>query len=359
MLSGWVKKEIGAYCKINVIKNFRSELELFSAQHSNCVLLDADYIPELYLKILNRLTEKYSIPVVILYRKKRISEKLKYYLNNCRFINIIDGLNRLSEILAECFADDTAEYIIRRKEIPSLSVESFDEESQKMKQFKNLVSRAAQSEYIVLLTGESGVGKTYTAEYIHNHSVRKEKEMQYLNVADIAPSLAESELFGVEKGAYTNAVVKPGIFEVSEGSSLLLDEIGELPVHLQTKLLDVIETKSFRKVGSFSRRYFDTRLIFATNADLQKKMAHGQFRRDLFYRISVLPIEVPPLREHIEDMPVFVKKFLPFRNLTNSALDKLCSYAWPGNIRELKNVLNRAEAFCCGEVIHADDILFY
>lgn len=379
----WVKKETEPFFIVHDFIDYISELKLFTAEESDCVFLDADSIPLLYLRILYRLYCSHSIPTVIVYKRKYLPLEVKRIFSEALFINgahekgkvLVRIMNFLEEIHAahkEHFLIES-QYSIERTSTfsPFLHVNSadtnsidgafdiFSGSSPKMQEFRRLVTEAAGNENIVLLTGESGTGKSYTAQYIHQHSVRGSRSMQFVNVADIVPTLAESEFFGVEKGAYTSAVVKQGLFEAAEQSTLFLDEIGELSPDLQTKLLDVIETKSFKRVGSTVRRNFDTRLIFATNADLQRKIQRGLFRKDLFYRIAVLTIEVPPLREHMEDIPLLAQTFVKTRNIASSAMEKLSSYSWPGNIRELKNVLYRADAFCHGEEIRADDISFY
>lgn len=388
-----IQKETASCFTVVEIKDYQTELTRFSSEESDCLFLDADMIPQLYLKIFCRLAASHSIPTVIVFRKKRLSLNEKKLFPNSLFIDMLHDngivLEKLTAFLEKCSynisshseQNDIAMQIEEGNQVqyafertygfsPFLHVNSterkygndkydiFSGVSPKMREFKRLVTEAAESEKIVLLTGESGTGKSFTAQYIHRHSVRASRKMQFINVSDIVPSLAESELFGVEKGAYTSAVVKPGIFEAAEGSTLFLDEIGDLSYELQSKLLDVIETRTFMKVGSVNRKSFDARLIFATNADLNRKIQRNQFRKDLFYRIAVLTIEVPPLREHIEDLPLLAKNFVSKRIISMPALEKLCSYSWPGNIRELKNVLYRADAFCSGEEIRADDIMF-
>lgn len=378
ILIEWINNQLKNRFSVTVINEFNAELRL-NTSNNQCFLVDVDSIPFLYTKIISRFTYAHSIPLIFLCTKKTTVVNIDVFspdsLNidivkeNCSFSKMID-LFLQKKFLNELYENNT-DYSYKRIIIqPYLEVNSlirktdeasfdiFSGSSARMKEFSRLVKKAAESEDIVLLTGESGCGKTYTAKYIHEHSQYKKNIMQYLNVADIVPSLAESELFGVEKGAYTNAVVKPGIFEVAQGSTLFLDEIGELTNDLQTKFLDVIETKSYMRVGSMRRSEFNARLIFATNADLVRKIKRGQFRKDLFYRIAVLTIKIPALREHIEDLPMLAKKFTHNRVLSKEAMEKLCSYSWPGNIRELKNVIYRAETFCDSEIIRPDDINF-
>ncbi|MFH0821825.1 MAG: sigma 54-interacting transcriptional regulator [Pseudomonadota bacterium] len=212
---------------------------------------------------------------------------------------------------------------------------------------------AAESESIVILTGESGAGKDYLAQYIHKHSKRSGGPFHAINCAAVPPELAESELFGHEPGAFTGASRRrKGLVELAEGGTLLLNEIGELPLALQAKLLTFLDTFKFTRVGGETSISIDARLIAATNRDLVREVEAGRFRKDLFYRIHVFSIWVPPLRERIDDIPLLVGKLLrglapdlPSRTLpeiSKAVMDGLCRYSWPGNVRELRNVIERA-----------------
>ena len=212
---------------------------------------------------------------------------------------------------------------------------------------------AAQRESIVLLVGESGSGKDHLARYIHQHSDRSSGPYFSINCAAIPSELAESELFGHEKGAFTGAVSrKRGLLELAEGGTLLLNEIGELPFPLQAKLLTFLDTRKFTRVGGEKEITVNVRLIAATNRNLQKEVEAGRFRNDLFYRIDVLSITVPPLRERREDIPILIAEILSQLHsefeftappsLDAATMELLKRYSWPGNVRELRNVLERA-----------------
>jgi two-component system response regulator AtoC len=212
---------------------------------------------------------------------------------------------------------------------------------------------AAQTDTMILLLGESGSGKDYFARYIHEHSPRKDGPYFAINCAAVAPELAEAELFGHEAGAFTGAAGKKrGLLELAEGGTLLLNEIGELPLRLQAKLLTFLDTKSLTRVGGEVNIPVNARLIAATNRDLEQEVAAGRFRDDLYYRLNVLSITVPPLRERLEDLPVLVAGIveqlavdlqLPEIPVIDSeTLQALSRYSWPGNVRELRNVLERA-----------------
>jgi formate hydrogenlyase transcriptional activator len=214
------------------------------------------------------------------------------------------------------------------------------------------VRQVAKAGSTVLLLGETGSGKEVLAQAIHDASARKDRPMIKVNCAALAASLIESELFGREKGAFTGALARQaGRFEIADGSTIFLDEVGELPLELQPKLLRVLQEGEFERLGSTKTIRVDARVIAATNRPLAQAVKEGKFREDLFYRLDVFPIEVPPLRERKEDIPMlcwaFVKEFSnsmgkPIEEISNESMDALEQYHWPGNIRELRNVIERA-----------------
>jgi transcriptional regulator with GAF, ATPase, and Fis domain len=221
----------------------------------------------------------------------------------------------------------------------------------------------ADSPSTVLITGESGTGKELIAKALHRSSSRREKPLIKVNCAAIPKDLVESELFGHEKGAFTGAVgSKPGRFELADGGTLFLDEIGEVPVEMQVKLLRALQESEFERVGGIKTLKVDVRLIAATNRDLKQLIADGRFREDLYYRLAVVPIALPPLRERREDIPLLVKHFIEkydlrlgkrVEGIEDEALELLLGYAWPGNIRELENLMERSVLFADGPLIQA------
>ena len=228
-----------------------------------------------------------------------------------------------------------------------------------------LARKVAMTNATVLLTGESGTGKEVLARLIHHNSVRAENVFVAVNCAALAPTLIESELFGHEKGSFTGAGAQHlGRFERANGGTLFLDEIGDLDANLQTKLLRVLQERSFERVGGSRLISVDVRIMAATNRDLKRRVADGRFREDLFYRLNMFPIELPPLRKRPRDIRLLARHFLrraaqnlgkPEPMLSGSAVDALLSYAWPGNVRELENMMERM-AILCGEQVSAADL---
>lgn len=233
-----------------------------------------------------------------------------------------------------------------------------------MQQVFHLVDRLKDSQVNVLLTGESGTGKDLLARTLHYHSSRKHAPFVPVNCAAIPEQLLESELFGYLQGAFTDARRdKKGLFVEAQGGTLFLDEVGELPLLLQAKLLRVIEDKEVRPLGAVQAEKVDVRLIAATNNDLRRAVSEGKFRQDLFYRLNVVDIHLPPLRERPEDLPLLIQHFIErsthasrARRLSAEALRILLSYSWPGNVRELENTIERALVLCQGEEITPADL---
>ena len=220
----------------------------------------------------------------------------------------------------------------------------------------------------VLITGESGTGKDVLANYIHEKSLRAQSAMVSINCGAMPESLFEAEFFGYERGAFTGAVQsKHGLIEVADSSTLFLDEIGEMPLTLQVKLLRFLEGGHFRRVGGTRDLYSDARIIAATNQNLTAAIREQKFRNDLYYRLNVIELHIPPLRERPDDAAVLTQNFIDFfrlqfrkpnLNLSAEAAQKLRNYDFPGNVRELKNIIERASALCSGETVEAEQIFF-
>ena len=223
------------------------------------------------------------------------------------------------------------------------------------------VRQVAGTGSTVLIQGETGVGKELIAQAIHQLSERRKRLMVTVNCAALPAALIESELFGREKGAYTGALSRqPGRFELANKSTLFLDEIAEMPLETQAKLLRVLQDGRFERLGSSMSISVDVRILAATNRDLAREVEEGRFRRDLYFRLNVFPINVPPLRNRVEDIPMLIWKFVnefsqlmgkKISRINNLDMDKLLTYAWPGNVRELRNVVERAMIVSKGNVL--------
>ena len=246
---------------------------------------------------------------------------------------------------------------------------SFDQivsASSQMEEVLNLVTRVAPTDTTVLISGESGTGKELIAQAIHFHSQRASRPLVKVNCAALPETLLESELFGHEKGAFTGALhLRRGRFEEAEGGSIFLDEIGDISLSTQSKLLRVIQEKSLQRLGSNKTIQANCRILAATNRDLEQSIQEGTFREDLYYRLNVVPILIPPLRERKEDIPKLIEHFLgkfglkchkTIKGLTREARDSLLKYNYPGNIRELENIIERAVVLTRHQVIDEDDL---
>ncbi|MBZ5528404.1 MAG: sigma-54 dependent transcriptional regulator [Acidobacteriia bacterium] len=235
----------------------------------------------------------------------------------------------------------------------------------KMQRVFKLVEKISQHDYPVLILGESGTGKELVARSIHFSGPRKDKPFIPVDCSALVPTLIESELFGYVKGAFTGAFhAKQGLLEAAQGGTLFLDEIGELPVDLQAKLLRALQEHEIKPVGSTERRPINVRIIAATHRDLEQAIRSGEFRQDLFFRLNVVQVKLPPLRERKSDIPIlaasFLEKFSDAKKsaltISNDAMQRLMAYDWPGNVRELENAIERAVALSSGPVLHVADL---
>ncbi len=239
-------------------------------------------------------------------------------------------------------------------------------ESKAIAEMYSIIERVADTPTTVLITGESGTGKELVARALHENSSRRDKPFIRVNCAAIPKDLMESELFGYERGAFTGAVSsKPGRFELATTGTLFLDEIGEIPNEMQVKLLRVLQESEFERVGGIKTICVDVRLVASTNCDLRKEIANGAFREDLFYRLNVVPIHLPSLRDRREDIPRLVQHFITKFNqrlhkqvegAERDAMERLCAYGWPGNIRDLENVIERDLLFFDGTRLGMADL---
>jgi DNA-binding NtrC family response regulator len=240
----------------------------------------------------------------------------------------------------------------------------------KMREIYSIIEKIAPTATTVVIEGETGTGKEVVAQSIHKLSTRERGPMIVFDCGAVPPNLIESELFGHEKGSFTGAVMtRQGLFEMADGGTLFLDELGELPLELQPKLLRALEQREVRRVGSSKSIKVDVRIIAATNRNLEDEVRAGRFRQDLFYRLSVVRLMLPSLRERTDDIPLLVRHFLKSQSynrgadgtqrvtgISPAAMDALTAYRWPGNVRELVNCMERAVSFCDGDLVEPDDL---
>jgi two-component system response regulator PilR (NtrC family) len=260
----------------------------------------------------------------------------------------------------------TENQLLKKRVKGAAALEDIIGRSGGMQNVIQVIKKVANTQSNVLILGESGTGKELVAQAIHSDSLRKDKPFVTVNCSALPEPLLESELFGHMKGSFTGAHAnKPGLFEIAHEGTIFLDEIGDTPSGIQAKLLRVLEEKEFRRIGGTQNIHVDVRIIAATNKDLEKAVAEGTFREDLYYRLDVIPIVLPPLRERVEDIPLLVRHFLTvmnqglnkkIRTITPEAMKALQAHPWRGNVRELENVIERVVALTTGEAIELKDV---
>jgi sigma-54 dependent transcriptional regulator, flagellar regulatory protein len=272
----------------------------------------------------------------------RIIARMEWPLNYTKFV---DSLYR-----AQIFRDQYARSQERGQQRGLQLFRSLVGTSRKVQSVRQLMEQVADKEVSVLITGESGTGKEVVARNLHYHSSRRDKPFVPVNCGAIPAELLESELFGHEKGAFTGAITaRIGRFEMAEGGTLFLDEIGDMPLNMQVKILRVLQERTFEKVGSNRTQTADVRVIAATHKHLEDMISSGEFREDLYYRLNVFPIEMPALRERVEDLPLLINELISRMEkekrgslrMNSAAIMSLCRHDWPGNVRELANLVER------------------
>ncbi len=277
----------------------------------------------------------------------------------------LQELKMMLEHVAEQLKVNMERRVMRDKLRGHVGFGSMIGQSPEMEKLYRIISKAAQSTHPVLILGESGTGKELVARSIHFSGPSKDKPFVPVDCGSLVPTLVESELFGYVKGAFTGANrSKDGLLSVAEGGTLLLDEIGELPLELQSKILRAIQEKEIRPVGSTKAIPINVRILAATNRDLETAVAEGRFRRDLFYRLNILTLRIPALRERKQDIPRLAEYFLERmdqiaglkRTLSDEAMKMIMSYDWPGNVRELENCIERACTVSSGPALHVSDL---
>ena len=342
-------------------------LEAFDTEQPIASLLDINLPDGSGLEVLRQIRQRQSDAVVIMITANVLVDETIAALRGGAYDFIGKPIN-LEELQVAIRNGIEANRlrkevnIFRRERAQQFSFDQIVGDSPAMREMLGMAHKVAESEVSsVLLQGESGTGKDLVAKAVHYHSSRADHPFVAINCAALPSTLIESELFGYEKGAFTDAKArKEGMFEQAEGGTLFLDEIGELELSLQAKLLRVLEEGSFRRVGGLKDLPLDVRVIAASNRDLKSESEAGRFRADLFYRLSVIQIDIPPLRERGDDIRVLAEHYMSsFRTrlrknvneITPEALAAFADYAWPGNVRELRNVLERAMILEDGEAI--------
>ncbi len=325
-------------------------------------------------ELLKKVSSAYpTVPVIILTGHGTVENAVKAMRDGAYdFLTKPVNLDHLSLLAKRALS--SRELVLKHRELQEevarleskKSTARFIGKSSQMQKVFELISQVASTKASVLITGESGVGKELVAEAIHNQSNREEYPLVKVHCAALSESLLESELFGHEKGAFTGAVSqRKGRFELSDKGSIFLDEIGEINQSVQIKILRVLQEREFERVGGTQTVKIDTRLIAATNRDLKEEIEKGNFREDLYYRLNVVNIHIPPLRERKEDIPLLVSAFLKEFNeengksiegIDNKAAMALHNYSWPGNVRELRNCIESAVVLCRGHFIMSEDL---
>ncbi|MCD6375222.1 MAG: sigma 54-interacting transcriptional regulator [Caldisericaceae bacterium] len=318
--------------------------------------------------IINQIHSILAFPLIIKDQVYGIlyfdSRKNRQHFNeaNRQFLSLFSAIASLAmeQILTRRKYENENIILRNRLEQPS-RIPALIGESPVMQKLFSIINKVAKTDVSVLITGENGTGKELVARAIHDLSDRHDKPFIAQYIGNIPATILESELFGYKKGAFTGATAdRIGLFEAANGGTLFLDEIGDLPFELQAKLLRILQNKEFKRLGENLIRHADVRIVAATNQDLTQLIKEGKFREDLYYRLNVVRIVVPPLRDRKSDIPLLVNHFLqkdnPDMQISNAALKKLMDYNWPGNVRQLENIIKRTCIMAANSTIEPEDI---
>lgn len=368
-LSGFLEKN---EFQVDWSSSFKSALELLTNKDYDVIISDYRLKDGTGENILDFLAqEKIKIPIIMITAFGNIDLAVRLMSKGAySFLEKPINLNNLKEVIIKCVNNYQ---VIKENEILKKQLQdkaglgNIIYQSKKMENILSLSKKAALTDVTVLITGESGTGKELIARFIHENSKRSKSPLISVNCSALSLTLLESELFGHVKGAFTGAEKsRMGRFEQANKGTLFLDEIGEISPEIQVKLLRVLQEKKIERVGGNQTISVDIRLIAATNKDLLMQIQEKAFREDLYYRLNVFHIQVPPLRDRLEDVPVLVEHFINEFNFThgkkiekisNEGLEKLLNYNFPGNIRELRNIIERAFIICDEEELSEDSIL--
>ena len=352
-------------------KNGREALEKLETDSVNLVITD-EKMPDLSgMELLSEVRKTYqNIPVILITAYGSVSMAVEACKKGAFYFfekPIFDKLERFLIIIQQALKTQEMEKEIdylRREVTEKYSFPNIIGNHPRMQEIFEIISKVAKTDATVLIQGESGTGKDLIAKTLHYQSLRREKPLVTVNCGALTESLLTSELFGHRKGSFTGAVKDTiGRFQAADGGTLVLDEIGEVPVNLQKTLLRVIEEKEFERVGDSQSIKVDIRIISTTNRNLQEEVAKGNFREDLYYRLSIVPVTIPPLRERTSDIPLLVNFFLkkywagkvPIK-IEPEVMEQLKLFSWSGNVRELGNIVQQMAVFCRRNTITMDDL---
>ncbi|PIX23813.1 MAG: DNA-binding response regulator, partial [Deltaproteobacteria bacterium CG_4_8_14_3_um_filter_45_9] len=352
-------------------KNGREALEKLKTNSVNLIITD-EKMPDLSgTELLLEVKKTHPhIPVILITAYGSVSMAVETLKKGAFYFfekPIFEKLERFIIIIRQALkTQEMAKEIdfLRKEVTEKYSFPNIISNHPKMLEIFEIISKVAETDATILIQGESGTGKDLIAKTIHYNSLRKEKPLVTVNCGALTESLLTSELFGHKRGSFTGAVKDAiGRFQAAEGGTVVLDEIGEIPINLQKTLLRVIEEKEFERVGDSQPTKVDVRIISTTNRNLQEEVGKGNFRDDLFYRLSIVPITIPPLRERISDIPLlvnyFLKKFqkgkVPVR-MEPGVMEQLKTFSWSGNVRELANIIQQMIMFCRRNTIIIDDL---
>jgi two-component system response regulator FlrC len=350
-------------CNVKNADNGRSAYEEIIRSHYDMVVAELN-LPQIDgLSLLRRIKEfNSSLPVILIAVNAGIEEAVEAMkLGADDFL-----IKPLTQKMIEAITSGVSNGGVNDREDPERKYKIITK-NRAMERLLQVAKEVADSRATIFIHGESGTGKELVARYIHNYSSRKNKPFIAINCAALPETLLESELFGHEKGAFTGAFVrKKGRFEMANNGTLLLDEISEMNYQLQSKLLRVLQEREIDRVGGLNSIPVDVRIIATTNRDIEKQIAEGKFREDLYYRLNVIPFSLPPLRDRMDDIPLlgnyFVEKYCNINNrsvkgLTEEAIKSLSRMSWKGNVREFENIMERAVLMCKGDLID-EKVLF-
>ena len=356
---------------IETAKDHKRFLAKLGRKVCDLAVISQNLLPEDATEQIHKLKSSVDAPfVVILTEQDNEQERAQFIAAGCDAVLSLElSISRLSKALNAIL--QKRKKIARAvltvpRQVEEADISDFAAKSPAMAKFVKIIPKVAKTNSSVLILGETGVGKERLAHVLHRESLRSNGPFIAIHCGALPESLLESELFGHEQGAFTGATKsRRGCFELAHQGTIFLDEIGEMPLHLQSKLLRVLESHEIRRVGGEKSIPVDVRVMAATNRDLEEEVKAKQFRKDLYYRLNVVSLTIPPLRERIEDIPELVESYIEYLgprigctvvDIAEDALEVFCRYSWPGNVRELINIIERAMLLCEDDIITIEDL---